>query len=120
MKQHIITALHRHAPAVLLMLAGLILWVIGGLTLEPFQAGIGPEVFLRLPVKLVSLGFAYILTRLIIRHLFPTIFRFTDTEGGGKQSHFSQSWQLTPADPRLWISALVWAAAFLSVSQILL
>jgi hypothetical protein len=93
------------------------LWLLTSLFAEDWQASVGPDFLTRLPTKLAVLAVILASLRLVIKFAFPSVYSFTNTDGGQKESEFAKAWSETPHDPRLWISVITYLIALLALSQ---
>lgn len=93
------------------------LWLLTSLFAEDWQASVGPGFIARIPTKLAVLAVILASLRLVIKFAFPSVYAFTNTEGGQKESEFAKAWSETPYDPRLWISVITYLIALLVLSQ---
>ena len=110
----------RYGSPLLLFIACIASWLFSSLYTEQYQASVGPDFLTRLPTKVINLAVALLLTRYLVRFVFPTIGNFTTTSGGKKESQFASAWKNDQTDPRLWISVLVYLGALFVLSQLLL
>ena len=110
----------RYGSPLLLLIVCVASWLVSSLYAEQYQASVGPDFLTRLPTKVINLAVALLLTRYLVSFVFPTISKFTTTSGGKKESQFASAWKNDPADPRLWISVLVYLGALFVLSQLLL
>ena len=110
----------RYGSPFLLFIVCVASWIVSSIYTEQYQASVGPDFLTRLPTKVINLAVALLLTRYIVSFVFPTIGRFTTTNGGKKESQFANSWKNNPADQRLWISVIVYIGALFVLSQLLL
>jgi len=110
----------RYGSPLLLFIACVASWIVSSIYTEQYQASVGPDFLTRLPTKVINLAVALLLTRYIVSFVFPTIGRFTTTNGGKKESQFANSWKNNPTDQRLWISVIVYLGALFVLSQLLL
>ena len=110
----------RYGSPLLLFTACIASWLVSSLYTEQYQASVGPDFLTRLPTKVINLAVALLLTRYLVRFVFPTIGNFTTTSGGKKESQFASAWKNDQTDPRLWISVIVYLGALFVLSQLLL
>ena len=93
------------------------LWLLSSLWVENWQASVGPDFLARIPVKIAVLAVIVGSIRWVVRFAFPSIFAFTNTDGGNKKSEFSVLWKTNPTDPRIWISVITYLLVFIGLSQ---
>ena len=121
--QLIVTLIRRFLVPIMLVIAGVAGWAAFGRLFESSQSTVGPDFFARLPVKLVTLAFALLLTRLVLKFVFPTISKYTDTKGGHKASEFATDWNhgKSPHElVRLCLTIITYLGVLLVISQLLL
>lgn len=116
----------RYGKPWLLILIGLIGWYAVGIAFEGYQASIGPEFIPKLFVKIIYIAVAMLVTRTIIRFLFPSVQDFTRSDGGTKTSKFRVEWDRLEkvqkhetVDPRVWLSLATYIGVFIGVALLL-
>jgi hypothetical protein len=93
------------------------LWLLTSIFAEDFQASVGPGFLARIPTKLAVLAVILASLRLVIKFAFPSIYRFTDTEGGKVVSEFATAWRSLESKHKVWISVITYLIALLALSQ---
>ena len=114
------TLISRYGFPAFIFTACLALWFVSSSLLQDYQASVGPDFLGRLPVKVMFIPVIAVCARFLVKFAFPSIYKFTDTEGGHKESNFSASWRDNPTDPRLWQCVLTYLVVYLILTQVFL
>jgi len=87
---------------------------------QDHQVGIGPDFIIKAFGKLFYVGLILIISHIIIKYWYPTIYWYTYTAGDTKESKFREMWDKSAFfDQRIMVSVLVHLGVMFIVSLIM-
>lgn len=114
----------RHIVPVILVSFGLIMLLVMGHLFANEQVGINPTEFvLKAFGKIFYLGVGWMLTHIIVKWFFPTVYGYCHRVGDAPESEFTVAWRTFAADrlydPRIAVAVNVHIGVFIAVCLLL-